>query len=199
MVISFITNIFRRIPCLKYPMFLFLSLDKEITLKNIYYILASFYFLSKNIKKIVIIYNLTTQNYIGHICMNDFTGKLTSLSKDSCALNRHGQYTTIERISAHESQQAEYVPHKTQPIVPDSESSNRSVNQAGNTTVHYDRNKNVNMAVSNREQYQSFSLDQDIVEDAVPESTDASIGKFISHVIHFLHFNLNIKIQKSWE
>lgn len=121
MVISFITNIFRRIPCLKYPMFLFLSLDKEITLKNIYYILASFYFLSKNIKKIVIIYNLTTQNYIGHICMNDFTGKLTSLSKDICALNRHGQYTTIERISAHESQQAEYVPHKTQPIVPDSE------------------------------------------------------------------------------
>lgn len=77
--------------------------------------------------------------------------------------------------------------------------SNRSVNQAGNTTVHYDRNKNVNMAVSKREQYQSFSLDQDIVEDAVPESTDASIGKFISHVIHFLHFNLNIKIQKSWE
>lgn len=103
------------------------------------------------------------------------TCKLTSLSKDICALNRHGQYTTIERISAHESQQAEYVPHKTQPIVPDSESSNRSVNQAGNTTVHYDRNKNVNMAVSKREQYQSFSLDQDIVEDAVPESTDASI------------------------
>lgn len=131
--------------------------------------------------------------------MNDFTGILTSLSKDICALNRHGQYTTIERISALESQQAEldlmsgkkYVPHKTQPIVPDSESSNRSLNQAGNTTVHYDRNKNATMAVSNR--------DQDIVEDAVPESTDASIGKFISHVIHFLHFNLNIKIQKSWE
>lgn len=102
--------------------------------------------------------------------MNDFTGILTSLSKDICALNRHGQYTTIERISAHESQPAEldlmsgkkYVPHKTQPIVPDSESSNRSVNQAGNTG-------------------------------------DASIGKFISHVIHFLHFNLNIKLQKSWE
>lgn len=129
--------------------------------------------------------------------MNDLTGILTS--KDICALNRPGQYTTIERISAHESQQAELdlksgrknVSHKTQPTVPDSESSNRSVNQAGNTTVHYDRNKNANMAVSNR--------DQDIVEDAVPESTDASIGKFISHVIHFLHFNLNIKIQKSWE
>lgn len=126
--------------------------------------------------------------------MNDFTGILTS--KDICALNRPGQYTTIKRISAHESQQAELdlksgrknVSHKTQPTVPDSESSNRSVNQAGNTTVHYDRNKNANMAVSNREQYQSFSLDQ-----------DASIGKFISHVIHFLYFNLNIKIQKSWE
>lgn len=108
-------------------------------------------------------------------------GTLVSKSKDICTPNGHGQNTATKGISAHESKQAEYdltsgekcVPHNTQPNVTDSESNNQSVNQAGNTSLLYDRNHNGNMAVSDKEQYSNFSLNQDIEEDAVPDAPDA--------------------------
>lgn len=132
-----------------------------------------------------------------------FTGTLVSKSKDICTPNGHGQNTATKGISAHESKQAEYdltcgekcVPHNTQPNVTDSESNNRSVNQAGNTSLLYDRNHNGNMAVSDKEQYSNFSLNQDIEEDAVHDAPDALNCKYII-VIDYLYFNLNIKIQK---
>lgn len=128
---------------------------------------------------------------------------MVSKSKDICTPNGHGQNTATKGISAHESKQAEYdltsgekcVPHNTQPNVTDSESNNQSVNQAGNTSLLYDRNHNGNMAVSDKEQYSNFSLNQDIEEDAVHDAPDALNCKYII-VIDYLYFNLNIKIQK---